>query len=150
MADDGFEDLDVLRKELSGKKEDSVPTTELYAAVKALSVQIEQLTEIFKMAIGQMTSEDDVMKKVQEQLDLLIKNDQDLARGLLLVLEIEKDKRDLNIDRPLSARRPLLRRRMRGSRPLMSMPPSMPDAPAPEDLEVEFPQNAMQQEKPGQ
>jgi len=91
MAEDGYEDLDDLKKELSGRKEDSVNSTELYAAVKALSVQIEQLTEIFRLAIGQMTNEDDIMKKVSEQLEQLLKNDQDLARGLLLVLEIEED-----------------------------------------------------------
>src|SRR3989344_3309627 len=109
MAEDGYEDLDDLKKELSGRKEDSVNSTELYGAVKALSIQIEQLTEIFKLAIGQMTNEDDIMKKVSEQLEQLLKNDQDLARGLLLVLEIEKDRKDLNIDRPLPLRRAISR-----------------------------------------
>ncbi|MEK6968076.1 MAG: hypothetical protein AABX51_05595 [Nanoarchaeota archaeon] len=141
MADDGFEELDDLRKELSGRKEDTVASIDLFTSVKALSIQIEQLTDIFKMAIGQMTNEDDIMKKVSEQLEQLLKNDQDLARGLLLVLEIEKDKREFNIDRPIQSRRGLSRRRMSG-RPRMGMPPSLPDAPGPEDLEVEFPENA--------
>ena len=147
MAEDGYEDLDDLKKELSGRKEDSVNSTELYAAVKALSVQIEQLTEIFRLAIGQMTNEDDIMKKVSEQLEQLLKNDQDLARGLLLVLEIEKDRKDLNIDRPLPLRRALSRRRMMRSQRMQQVPLNMPDSTEPDDLEVEFPDNASGQNK---
>ncbi len=149
MAEPEFEELEQLKKELSGKKDEHISSEQLYAAVKGLSLQIGQLTQVFKMALGQMSAEDESQKRITEQLDILIKNDQDLARGLLLVLEIEKEQRDANPDRFMPARRNLSRRRASqrvGIRPDMSMPPSPPNPPMPNetqgDNDIEFPSSA--------
>src|SRR3989338_2699511 len=101
-----YEEIDKLKHELAGRKELKITNEDLYASVKALSSQIIQLTEVFKMAITQMSNEDDAMQKIAVQLDMLLKNDQDLAKGLLLVLEIEKDRREMNVDKQLPLRRP--------------------------------------------
>ena len=135
--EDEYEEIDKLKHELAGRKELKITNEDLYASVKALSSQIIQLTEVFKMAITQMSNEDDAMQKIAVQLDMLLKNDQDLAKGLLLVLEIEKDRREMNVDKQLPLRRPRLRRRL----DQRQMPAAPPLPSEPEEVELEFPED---------
>ncbi len=135
--EDEYEEIDKLRHELAGRKELKISNEDLYSSVKALSTQIIQLTEVFKMAITQMTNEDDAMQKIAVQLDMLLKNDQDLAKGLLLVLEIEKDRREMKVDQQLPLRRPRPRRRLDGRQ----MPAAPPLPAEPEEVELEFPED---------
>lgn len=98
---DEYENLDELKKALRRKQEHpdekqdiKISREDLFKSVVDLSSQIKELTEIFKLAAEGMKAEDKAYEEVKLKLDSLLKNDQDLAKGLLMVIENQREKED--------------------------------------------------------
>jgi len=93
-----YKDLEELKRALQKKQEHpeeeadlKISRDDLFKAVVDLSSQIKELVDIFKLASEGMKAEDNAYEEVKGKLDTLLKNDQDLAKGVLMVIENQKE-----------------------------------------------------------
>ena len=93
-----YKDLEELKRALQKKQEHpeeeaelKISREEMFKAVVDLSSQIKELVDIFKLASEGMKAEDNAYEEVKGKLDTLLKNDQDLAKGVLMVIENQKE-----------------------------------------------------------
>jgi len=101
MKDD-YKDLEELKIALrkkqehpeEGETEIQISREDLFKSVVDLSSQIKELVDIFKLAGEGMKAEDNAYEEVKAKLDILLKNDQDLAKGLLMVIENQKEREE--------------------------------------------------------
>ncbi len=68
-----------------------VDSEELMAAMKQLSDSINNLIVMFKTASENIISEPDALKVVSKKLDRLVEQNEEIAKVLLLLLDVEKE-----------------------------------------------------------
>ena len=68
-----------------------VDSEELMAGMQQLSKSINNLVAMFKTASENIISEPDSSKIIIQKLDKLIKQDEEIAKSLLLLLDLEKE-----------------------------------------------------------
>ena len=113
MVDDDYAELDSLKRSLKSKGETDKKKViaqveqdsskeELLDSIKELNTQIKELLEIFRLAAQQMKAEDTAYEKLSEQFETLIKNDQDIARGVLMLINMVKEQKPIVAQRPPS------------------------------------------------
>jgi hypothetical protein len=130
-----YKDLEELKRAMQKKQEHPEEEAELkisredmFKAVLDLSSQIKELVDIFKLASEGMKAEDNAYEEVKGKLDTLLKNDQDLAKGVLMVIENQKEGEE-NIAK--------MREQQIQQQGIQPMPMSMPMNPQPRMREME-------------